>query len=714
MQCRPLRMALIVGALLVGGGVDGAEYTIRFADDAIFFPERDGGFGSRFVAALNDAASEDEALLELLSRLGAVTFVPFAPHYRHLPERSYDRWGNEVQLVDMTHDYSVNFARALEQEELRDLNALPSVVYAAPTMQQEFYFTPDDDYFGDQWGLENTGQTLSFLLCEGNPDSTTAADHDVDATAAWDEVIAPGCKIGIIDSGVRQDHGDLQFAVDIDLSVSTDDCGHGTAVSGVAAASGNNGLGIAGIAHPDVAESDFPLVVQKNVQGCTLSEPLALGALALFANDFQYEEVRVVNESFGGGTPDKWGYSPAERDAHRNAYAQGLFIVAATGNENDCAYGSGDSCWVYPAAYNYFVTAVSGLDADGDNPLYPDRNFTDIAAASENIVTTYYGDVDSYRGYDILSPCGTSLAAPLVTGAGAMLLGANPDLTNDDIRTVLLRTADDLDPPGRDDAFGHGQLKLAAAIDYVSSPNKIYHGTTSSFSSTFVQTRSQDFANLPFSTTPDSFQTFVVDVYKLEVTASFAAKGVGETVIDVWGRPRRSDGLPNDDKIDAHLLTSYLEPDSSSFTGGSIKIYTYTYRVFAENDTINCLGWYPVVVPGQGACGSATTVPNFDFTFVTAPAGSRPGPGSRVGTPSLFAESVGGSAVRLIARGIQEVPALAFEFQIIDVTGRVVRTAMTHGDASATLPVDDLAAGVYLARVRVGGELATTKIHIVR
>ena len=63
------------------------EYTIRFANDVISFPERDEGRGSRFVATLNDAAVSDEVLNGLLSRLGAETFVPVAPHYRHLWRR---------------------------------------------------------------------------------------------------------------------------------------------------------------------------------------------------------------------------------------------------------------------------------------------------------------------------------------------------------------------------------------------------------------------------------------------------------------------------------------------------------------------------------------------------------------------------------------------------------------------------------------------------
>lgn len=686
-------------------------YTVRFAEEVVAFPEHDGGNGSRFSATLNDATFAEESIRQIFSNLGARTFVPAAPGFRHLPDRNVDRWGNTVELIDMTDDYVVTFARELAAEELATLRELDEVRFIGPQPSGEFFFTPNDPYFDDQWALENSGQTLDFLRC--NPDSTATADHDSDATAAWDDVLEPGCLIGVLDSGVRSSHDDLLGSLHA-LSATTDDCGHGTALCGVIAAAGDNGIGIAGIARPDKDESSESLVVYPILDAAPqcgwLSESVTTG-LSFFANDSTYAGIGVVNESFGHYESDKWAYDPVLRDAHRNAYVKGLLLVAAAGNEN-CAL-SADSCYAYPAAFNYFVTAVSGLDADGNNP-FPAFTFTDLVAGSDNIVTTWDTGDEDYLGYDATTQCGTSLAAPLVTGAAAMLLGANGGLTNDDLRAVLLRTAEDLDEEeGRSDEYGHGQLQLADAIAFVSSPNKVYHGTTTSFSATYLGAmREQEFANTPFNTQPDDFESFLVRPYELEITASFAAKGIGETVIDAWGRPRVSQGFPNDAKIDAHLLTSYLETNLESMTASSVDLYTYTYKVFAavEGDT-TCLGWYPIEVPGEGSCGSSANLAKFDYTFVTEPSSRTSGP--VVSTPGLTV-IVSRRAEEIQVRADRIAGADAITYELLDVTGRALARETVLGDGPVVFPTVDLPSGVYFAVARSGSRTGSAKVTIVR
>ncbi|MEZ4650106.1 MAG: S8 family peptidase [Candidatus Eisenbacteria bacterium] len=698
------------GLLIISAGGGSTPYTIRFSDEAISFPELDEGRGVSFTATLDDATFRNESIRAQLSQFGVLSFVPIAPGFRHLAERNLDRWGNEIKLVDMTDDYVVTFERELNDEQLRSLLATESVSYVTIRRDGEFFFTPNDTYFGEQWALENTGQTLGFGLCYA--DSTATTDYDSDATSAWNDVLVPGCKIGVLDSGIRISHNDLSDSFDSDLTdlVSGDACGHGTAVCGVIAAAGDNGMGIAGIACPDVDESSEMLVV-RSVEGgyCAPALSLANSALALLANDEDYAEVGVVNESYGEWA-DKGEFDPTDRDARRNAYVKGLFLVAASGNVTGCAFSSQDSCFAYPAAFNNFVTAVSGLNHDGVNQ-WPAFSYTDLVAGSDNIVTTWNASDSSYRGHGTNSVCGTSLAAPYVTGAAAMLLGANSSLTNDDLKAVLLHTAEDLGSTGRDDVYGHGQLKLADAIAYVSSPNHVYHGTTTSFSATYLGSpREQEFANTPFNADPDTFEPFWVRPYELEITASFAAKGINETVIDAWGRPRVSQGFPNDERIDALLLTSYLEPDLGSMTSSSIKLYTYTYKVF-DSDSTTCLGWYPIEVPGEGSCGSSANLAKFDYTFVTEPSSMAQGP--VVGSPTLSVMAIARPGVVEVRAMKSSIPIPA-EFELLDVGGRIVTRIAESDSRGATLQTGDVPSGVYFVRARSGEETASQKITIVR
>ncbi|SVB85723.1 uncharacterized protein METZ01_LOCUS238577, partial [marine metagenome] len=110
-------------------------------------------------------------------------------------------------------------------------------------------YTPNDPDYGDQWHLDNTGQ------------SGGTSGEDVNISGVWDNYDGSGVVISIIDDGLQKDHPDL--STNFDLSLSYDRCGdggtdpspqasdenHGTAVAGVAAATGDNSVNVAGAAY---------------------------------------------------------------------------------------------------------------------------------------------------------------------------------------------------------------------------------------------------------------------------------------------------------------------------------------------------------------------------------------------------------------------------------------------------------------------------------
>jgi subtilisin family serine protease len=297
-------------------------------------------------------------------------------------------------------------------------------------------------------------------------------------------------KIGIIDSGIDLSHPELAKHVIAARSfvggkTAFDLQGHGTFVAGVIAAELNDGIGIAG---------SFPaaqLIVAKVV---TPQRTIPVEAEARAIRWVVDQGARVINMSLGGVRdplrPSRDTYSQAEADAVRYAVAHGVLIVAAAGNGDQ----SPREPWrfaSYPAALPH-VLGVGAFAQDGSVPDFSNRDaiYVDIAAPGEAILSTlplrltaqYPGCAD--QGYsdcgpeDFRSAEGTSFAAPQVTAAAATLLSLNPDLTSDQLSTLLEQTATDANNAngcrpcrtGRDAYTGWGRLNVATAVGQLPVP----------------------------------------------------------------------------------------------------------------------------------------------------------------------------------------------------------------------------------------------------
>jgi len=156
----------------------------------------------------------------------------------------------------------------------------------------------------------------------------------------------------------------------------------------------------------------------------------------------------VVNISFAGPS------DPRLREALARANAKGMVLVAAAGNAGP------SSPPLYPAA-DPNVIAVTATNAD-------DRLFA--GANRGNYISV------AAPGVDILAPApdgahqfttGTSVAAAEVSGIVALLLQRNPSLTPAEVRKILMDTAKDLGPKGRDREFGAGLVNALKALTAV-------------------------------------------------------------------------------------------------------------------------------------------------------------------------------------------------------------------------------------------------------
>jgi len=277
---------------------------------------------------------------------------------------------------------------------------------------------PDDTLFDRQGYLELVRLPEAWDLATGDP-----------------EVI-----IAVLDSGVYGDHSDLSekivggWNVLDDSENYADVFGHGTLVSGVAAARSNNGLGVTGVSW----DSGILAVRITDDNGKTSSRDIAAGILWAVKHG-----AAVINVSFA----PLWS-NRVVRSAAQVAMQRGSLVVISAGNAGDTTMHRG-----FPEAL--FVGAVNGA---GTVAAFSDRGaFVDVAAPGSAIQSTAVGNA-----YDLTN--GTSFAAPIVAGVAALAWSANPALRPATVFETIVAQAVDVGPAGKDSAYGHGLIDAAATV----------------------------------------------------------------------------------------------------------------------------------------------------------------------------------------------------------------------------------------------------------
>jgi len=367
-------------------------------------------------------------------------------HSERAPAATLDR----LYLVRIPED------RNLEQA-LDEMHRSPHVETAQPNYLYYPRQLPDDEYFSLQWGQENSGDDSAHTVWELRGPDPRVPGADISATearAAYDGMSFDTVVVAIVDSGMDWSHPDLAGNVwtnpdelpgngrDDDGNSYIDDVrgwdfkdddndpsdlnGIGTHVSGIVGALGFNGIGVAGTA-PNV--SLMPLRFFGPDGGSTYD---AIDAIQ-YAVD---QGALVINASWGGAPSAS---DPALEAAIEAAGNAGVLVVAAAGNDARDT----DVDPHYPAAFdldNIISVAAStpwGNVADFSNW---GRISVDLAAPGEEIISTTptAGDPgDPETPYQISHPSnydgpigwsGTSMSAPFVSAAAAILFGLGGEL----------------------------------------------------------------------------------------------------------------------------------------------------------------------------------------------------------------------------------------------------------------------------------------------
>jgi subtilisin family serine protease len=353
-------------------------------------------------------------------------------------------------LGGVAHLYHMRSRSRDTQFLIRELSKRPDVLYAEPNYQVKALELPNDPRFGEQWALQNTGQSSDSF-------AAGTAGADISAVAAWD--ISTGGTahvVGIVDTGFDYTHPDLQaniwsapssFTVSIGGTPITcpagshgfnailwvcdpmDDNMHGTHVSGTIGAAGNNNLGVAGVNW--TTEMMAMKFLDSQGYGYTSDAvnaiEFAIQAKATFATSAG-ADVRVLSNSWGGS-----GFSQALEDEIDRAGSNDILFVAAAGN----SAVSIDTMPMYPAAYNrtnmIAVAATDNNDALASFSNYGPKS-VHLGAPGVDILSTLPGAT-----YDYLS--GTSMATPFVSGTAALMLSVS-SLATADVKKNLLDNVD--------------------------------------------------------------------------------------------------------------------------------------------------------------------------------------------------------------------------------------------------------------------------------
>ncbi|MGA2503336.1 MAG: S8 family serine peptidase, partial [Anaerolineales bacterium] len=341
------------------------------------------------------------------------------------------------------------------------LDHLHAVVLHVPAGQERDYALQLQANRGVEDAEPNyvvTTEALPTPIIPNDPSwSEQYGPNHIQAGEAWTVTTGSANVIlAIIDSGIDASHpefaGRLVPGYDFVEGDSTpqDTCGHGTHVAGIAAASGNNGMGVAGI---DWNAKIMPVrVLNGYCSGSTAD--VAEGLVWAVERG-----ARVINLSLGTSAA-----STLLEDASYYAYSHGAAIFAAAGNSDISPIS-------YPAAYPW-VMAVGATDTSDQRASFSSKGAAlDLMAPGINIFSTtplesfYYQSLfGTTKEYGYLT--GTSMAAAFASGAGSLLASEPQFNTPDKIYQALTSTALDLDVPGRDNNTGFGLIQLYAALTF--------------------------------------------------------------------------------------------------------------------------------------------------------------------------------------------------------------------------------------------------------
>lgn len=316
---------------------------------------------------------------------------------------------------------------------------------AAPALST----TPDDPLYPRQWHMPQ-----------------------VQAEQAWDVTTGDGVIVAVLDSGVDPNGQDgfchplyaeyNAVSHSADPGAALDDYNHGTHVAGTVAGCANNATGVVGLAYDARI-----MAVKVLTNGSGSNADIAEGIV--WAAD---HGAQVINMSLGSSCYSAWPSCSVGvvNDAIDYAAAHDVVIVVSAGNNNRTVLGFpgnhpeviGVMATRYDqtrASYSNYGPAVDMAAPGGQTSQDQNNDGFPDGVLQETFVRNSSPHDFQYSYFQ-----GTSMAAPHVTGAAALLRACAPEADRDAVRAALEGYALDLGGPGFDNTYGHGFLQIYDAL----------------------------------------------------------------------------------------------------------------------------------------------------------------------------------------------------------------------------------------------------------
>jgi hypothetical protein len=326
--------------------------------------------------------------------------------------------GRRASLIPQIDVHVIELpATANEAAVVKALQSNPHIKFAELDQAAAPNLTTNDQYFTSEWHLSKIG-----------------------APTAWSTATGSGVVIAILDSGVDPSHPDLIANLVpgwnfYDNNSNTSDVqGHGTGVAGIAAAVGNNTIGVAGVSF------------KSKIMPLRITDATGYAYWSLVAHGITYAAdhgAKVANVSYEGACCSSTIISAAQY-----LRSKGGVLTASAGND-------GTLMSYTPSSYVTTVSATTSSDTFASFSAY--GNYVDVSAPGVGIWTTTKGG-----GYAALS--GTSGSAPLTAGVYALMLAANPKLAPSTLDSILFKTAVPLGASGYDMYYGWGRVNASGAV----------------------------------------------------------------------------------------------------------------------------------------------------------------------------------------------------------------------------------------------------------
>jgi hypothetical protein len=388
-----------------------------------------------------------------------------------------DRW----ITVDIPVDADV---MAAVEEYKKD----PNVSFAQPEYANYLMATPNDTYFANNWGHNNTKQLPAYVSGSHSGAGVGTVGFDANTMLGWDGNQGYGSSsivIAIMDTGIDYDHPDIaaNYIGGWDAAMNDtnpDDnegvlnvSGHGTSCAGVAAGVINNGIGVSGVA------GNCSLMAIKVLNSSGSLVGMANGAI--YAGD---NGADILSMSYGGNY--QYGTDATADAAYTYAYNAGVTLLAATGNSGitltNISYPANhpDIIGVGAAAPDNGRKTATSVDGETwwasqyCTVAQDDRAAVDFLAPTILPATDIVGTGGFDPGDYGLYFNGTSCATPYAAGFAALIKSHWPTYTPAEVRQAIIESAmdvvDEESTAGWDGKSGYGLIDIGNALVLLAAP----------------------------------------------------------------------------------------------------------------------------------------------------------------------------------------------------------------------------------------------------